>query len=437
MTIEYTIRYNLSIKADLAPFFDLPHMWNVQPLEAIRFSAASSCQCDVGMKSSDAQTITVRDFLEILVSALPRFADYGNMVGFARVFFTVLEDRGDYSSLVDITNYIFKHLALTPSPFEPLLAERTFRIAHDLHYWANISLHAIRRKDPAYHLLPDALDAMMAGLPASELPEDVVFIFLTSQYLENLQYWLDLYKLHDAQASRLLVLAIGDGFAEPVHQWLQARGADRARVLEFKPPTKLGVCGNGTDLNFLWYLKIHVASALLQRGGRVIYSDLDAYWIKNYFLTRDAVNADVSADIIVSLTYDMPRCAVLGHGFTPCAGFFSAEPTDGGKALLAEWRRMTAIMFDDQIGLAEIIHRHGTSWMQHTSALIGATAGVATDAGVPVKLAALSPLVARRVGLPDPKTIEDATIWHPRWVMAPDQHREAIQHVTSLHKDRV
>jgi hypothetical protein len=200
-------------------------------------------------------------------------------------------------------------------------------------------------------------------------------------------------------------------------------------VLQFDPPTKLGVCGNGNDLNFLWYVKVHVVNALVQRGVRVVYSDLDAYWIKDYFALREWVNAETSPDVIVSVTYDMPRCAVVEQSFTPCAGFFSVEPTRGGKAFMAAWRRLTEVMFDDQIGLAELLFRNGVSWQPVRSHLVGADTTIMTEQGAPAHIVALDDQIARRVGLPDPDSIGDATIWHPRWVMAPDQHKGVIQRV--------
>jgi len=426
MGIDYVIQYNAEIKAELASVFGVPHMWDVRPLEAVRHSYNNPNGCNAHLSSNDAGSLDVREFLQILFSALPRFAEYGNIVGFARAFLGAVAARGEMSVLVDITNYIFKSLALSPNDLPALLMDRTFRLCHELHYWANRHLYELRARDPNERRIPEGLDAALAELPADGAG-DVVFVFLTANYLENLTYWLDLYRRHDPRGERLLVLAVGGGFAELLTDWLRARGAVASRVLHFDPGIPIESCGNGTGLNFIWYLKVHVAAALVQRGLRVVYSDLDAYWIKDYFAARERVNRAQGADIIVSLTHDMPRCSVYEQGFTPCAGFFSAEPTAGGKALMAEWREMTEVMFDDQIALAEILFRHGVSWQDTANEEVAAQAAFRAADGTAVRVAALDIGVARRAGLPDPATIGGATIWHPRWVMAPEQHQQAIE----------
>lgn len=430
MSIEYVIQYNSAVKDALGRFFAVRHMWDVRPYDAVKFSAADKAGCDATLSSDSVKDLAVREFLQILFSALPRNGEYGNIVGFSRAFFTQMGEKGDYASLVDLTNYVFKSLALSNEQLAPLLAERTLRLSHELHFWANQKIHALRSVEPSYRQLPESLDLVLSGPLMRKLPRDLVFIFLTSAYVANLEYWLDLYQRHDARAQRLVVLVIGDDFAEPMEGWLARRGADGAHVLNYSPPMKLGACGNGTNLDFLWYVKVHVVKFLLELGSRVVYSDLDAYWIKNYFVVRDAVVEATGADVIVSVTYDMPRCAVSDQGFTPCAGFFSADPTAGAKAILADWCRMTEIMFDDQIALAEFLFRHAASWQPWHSAFVGATCDVLTDQRVPARIAVLDGAVARRVGLPDPSTIGGSTIWHPRWVMAPDQHKNAIHLVS-------
>jgi len=80
--------------------------------------------------------------------------------------------------------------------------------------------------------------------------------------------------------------------------------------------------------------------------------------------------------------------------------------------------------------LAELLTRHGATWQPRRSDYIGATADIMTEQGVQARIVLLDPEVARRVGLPDPASIGDSTIWHPRWVMAPEQHKDAIRLVT-------
>ncbi len=427
VSIAYVIQYNMAVKDALAPFFEARHMWDVRPHQALKFSAATPGAADATLSSRDVKSLDVKEYLQVLFSAVPRDAELGNIVGVSRAFFTHLRERGELESLVHLTNYIFKNLSLSTETLAPLLADRSWRLSRELHYWANQHIYTLRSPHPDYRQLPETLDRALNTPRAAELPRDLVFIFLTSAYLANLEYWLDLYQRHDARADRLCILLIGDDFEEPMEAWLTRRGASGAHILRYNPPMKLGVCGNGTNLDFLWYIKIHVVKFLLERGSRVIYSDLDAYWVKNYFAVRAAVTDEARPDIIVSVTYDMPRSVVADQGFTCCAGFFSVDPTEGGKAILESWCRMTEVMFDDQIAFAELLTRNGAAWQPLRSDYVGATTEVLSTEGVSTRIALLDPAIARRVGLPDPATIGGSTIWHPRWVMAPDQHKYAIR----------
>jgi hypothetical protein len=425
--IAYVIQYNLAVKDTLAPFFEPGNMWDVRPYQALKFSVSATEGADSTMSSENTRALDVKEFLQVLFSAMPRDSEIGNIVGFASSFFGHLRERGEIESLVHLTNYIFKSLSLSSEPIPPLLAERAWRVGRELHFWANIHIHAARSVDPAYRQLPETLNVALKKSFSGEVPRDLVFVFLTSAYVSNLGYWLDLYQRHDAQASRLCILCIGDDFEEPMEDWLALRGAGGAHILKYTPPMKLGVCGNGNNLDFLWYIKIHVVKFLLERGSRVIYSDLDAYWIKDYFAVRAAVRDEVRPDMILSATYDMPRSVVAEQGFTCCAGFFSVDPTAAAKAILTSWCLMTEVMFDDQIALAELLTRHGAAWQPRRSDYIGASADIMTEEGFAARLVLLDPAVAHRVGLPDPATIGASTIWHPRWVMAPEQHKEAIR----------
>jgi hypothetical protein len=144
--------------------------------------------------------------------------------------------------------------------------------------------------------------------------------------------------------------------------------------------------------------------------------------MKSYFELRDRLNQETKADMVLSPTYDMPRSAVLYWAFTPCAGFFSIEPSPGGKALAQEWLRMTKIMFDDQIAIAELVYRKGGAWDLSAVEGVDVRQSITTLQGGVAEVIVLSPTAARRVGAPDPSTIGGATIWHPRWVIDPEQH---------------
>lgn len=430
MTV-YTIRYNSDVSKELKPFFAVDDLWNARPHDALRATVAATLVCNATMTSTDAKNIDRATFLQILFSALPRAWQLGSIIGFSRAYLRALSEKGNSRELLQITNYIFKSLSLETKDMDALVVDRALRISRELHYWANIELHAIRSKDQTYYSVPQALDATIDHYFDNDSSfinssNDVVFTFLTSKYLDNFRIWLDLYRRHDILGRHLLVVAIGDGLSEPINRLLHALGMNCATVMLFKPPTKLSAGGNGTNLNFLWYVKIHMAARLVQRDIRVIYSDLDAYWIKDYFDVRKRVSLETHADIVVSITHDMPRSAVLDWTFTPCAGFFSVEPTSAGKSFMSEWLRMTEVMFDDQIALAQLLQRYNIDWAHSDVCDLTAISQMTTPNGVGVVVAALSSEIARRAGHADPETIGNATIWHPRWVLAPHQHSKLI-----------
>jgi hypothetical protein len=430
--IEYSIPFNVQASNAISPFFDVEHLWLADPHGAVSHSASIDAACDARMSSRAVNVLTIQRYLEILFSALPRSVELGSIVGFSREFFRTLRKNENATGLVGITNYIFKVLALGFQSHTPLLTDRVLRLSRELHYWANVELHSLQNRTPDYYRVPKALDEALRHLDAMRLDGSVVFTFLTANYLENFGLWLDLYLRHDVMGEQLIVLAIGEHFGDELTNWLLQRGATRSQVIAFVPPVHIEACGNGKNLDFMWYVKIHVTAELLNRGQRVVYSDMDAYWVNNYFIVRDDACAKHRPDVILSLTYDMPLAAVMHWGFTPCAGFFSVEPTDAGKAFLMEWRQMTEVMFDDQIALAEILLRQNASWEQVESKYIGVSTRVIAKRGINVDLAMLGPDTARRVGLPDLGTVGRATIWHPRWKVSPEQHKNAVEQLTGV-----
>jgi len=339
--------------------------------------------------------------------------------------------REDVLSLVGITNYIFKSLCLNVDGLPMLVAERTLRACQELHYWANVEIHKIRTRNLEYYRIPITLDGAMSSLSIDRTNKAVVLTFLTENYLENLVIWLDMYQRHDPRGAHLIIAAIGKSVSVKVLDICKQRGATLTKVFEWDPPCKVTTSGNGMDLAFLWYVKVHMVSYLVRHGLRVVYSDLDAYWIKNFFNLWDAVRESTKADLVLSPTFDMPATAILHWTFAPCAGFFCVEPTPNAQEFLGEWRRMTEVMFDDQIGLSELLFRSGIVWRTAEEADVSLIANAMMRSGRTATLAVLDPNTAKRIGVADPQSIGTATIWHPRWVMNPAQHIEAIRQLTS------
>ncbi len=277
-----------------------------------------------------------------------------------------------------------------------------------------------------YYRVPITLDAALSDFAIDQTNHPVVFTFLTENYLDNLAFWLDMYKRHDSRGEHLIVMVVGNSASSRVFDLCCQKDADMTRVFEWNPPCKMTAAGNGMDLAFLWYVKVHVVSNFIRRGLRVVYSDLDAYWIKNFFDLWHDIRNSTNVDLIISPTFDMPSTAILNWTFAPCAGFFSVEPTAKAMELLGEWRRMTEVMYDDQIGLAELLFRKGIEWHLTEGSSVLLTGDAVMSSGRTASLAVLNPAVAKRVGNADPESIGDATIWHPRWIMNPAQHVAAI-----------
>jgi hypothetical protein len=425
--MHYVIRYNGPLAGLLESHFADKSLHEVHPREALQSSQSQSGVPDTSMGGADVAALSVQQFLQILFSAVPHSLEFGGIIGWSRLFLGELGRRGDVNALIAVSNYIFKSLCLNVSGLPVLLADRTLRVFQELHYWANIEIHNIRTKDLEYYRVPITLDAALETLELDSAGDTVAFTFFNERYLENFVIWLDLYRRNDPHGKHLMVLAIGQSFATKVSAICRQKGANSVNVVEWDPPFPLSVSGNGSDLSFLWYIKVHVASNLVGRGLRVVYSDLDAYWMKDFFSTWEGIRATTPADLLLSPTHDMPPTAVVRWSFAPCAGFFCVEPTHGAKEFLRDWRRMTEIMYDDQIALSELLFRCSVVWNMIDTSNICLTGNTMSASGQPTSFAVLRPATAKRVGVADPRTIGGATIWHPRWVMNPDQHKEVVQ----------
>lgn len=425
--MRYVIRYNGPLAGLLEPYFAAKSLHEVHPREALQYSQSQSGVLDKSMNGADLTSLSVQQFLQILFSAVPHSLEFGEIVGWSRLFLGELGRRGDVNALIAVSNYIFKSLSLDVSGLPVLLADRTLRIFQELHYWANIEIHTIQTKDLEYYRVPITLDAALETLDIGGAGGTVALTIFNERYLENFVIWLDLYLRSDPHGKHLVVLAIGQSFAAKVLTICREKGAKTVNVVEWDPPFPLSVSGNGANLSFLWYIKVHVTANLVGRGVRVVYSDLDAYWMKDFFSTWEGIRAATPADFLLSPTHDMPPTAVVRWTFAPCAGFFCVEPTSAAKEFLRDWRRMTEIMYDDQIALSELLFRCSVVWNTTDTPYVCLTGKIMSASGQLTSFAVLHPATAKRVGAADPKTIGDATIWHSRWVMNPDQHKEVVQ----------
>ncbi len=424
--MEHFVRYNFDVSERLEPFFAVDKFWSVDPRGALSDSNKNNHRCDKTTGSSVVGSLDTKSFLKILFSVLPREDNIANIVGWSCSYLVKLAEQGDWVGLVDLTNYVFKSLMISPPELPVILSERVIRVMHELHYQANCEIWKIRHSSANYYDFSDLIDNHLNELNLRQIPKVITFVFLTEKYYDNFLIWLDLYLRFDPSGGKLLILAIGDGLSTRINAALSERSSTNGTVLNFVSSRKFGACGNGTDLWFLWYLKIHVVAGLVKRGISVIYSDLDAYWLKNYYTMRDNFINSSKVDIIFSPTGDMPRSAVLEWGFTPCAGFFSVEATPGGVSLMHEWQRMTEIMFDDQISAAELFFRNSIIWRQTDIPGGFLESTLSCGGGTEASLLVLSPSVARRLNDPSTESFAEMTIWHPRWVINSQRQKEIL-----------
>ncbi|WP_234732423.1 discoidin domain-containing protein [Acidocella facilis] len=424
------IIYNSSIREELTTLLNFEYLWDAKPHEAVAFSYNFNAPLNAIFDLRNVTELSKVEYLKLLISAMPNTAQKQKIIDFSKHFFAELKQRREVADLVQLTNYVFKSLSLGFNSNDQTIVSSVLEIMHELHYYANLQIHEIQSQKEEYYEFPTRLDEALKNLSRSEEEENIVFTFLTANYEQNFRLWHKLYKSHNRGNNKLFVLKIGIGFSSEFEDYLSKESLKDTIVFHFLTDTKIGVCGDGISLSFLWYLKIHVSAWLVEKGWRVTYSDLDAYWIKNYFDLFDQLRKTFDADIILSSTGDMPKSVVDKWGFTPCAGFFSVEPTTGGRAFMTEWRQMTEIMFDDQIALAQVLLQNGAEWKTvPTGSDIKAKAQV-FPSSIEANIIVMSDDVARRVGTADPKTIGGTTIWHPRWAVAPEAHDAFVQSFT-------
>src|SRR6266851_981451 len=333
----------------------------------------------------------------------------------------------DTHSLVQLTNSVFKSLTLSP----PLLKDvkdnfgyQCVEINFHLHVLANIAIHSIRRCDADYYEFSRQIDQFSAQLHIDGLPKCICFVFLTENYLENFELWIDVFNASTGGQQHLVIVGIGQRVHDRIIAKLNAIEFANVTIFDFTPRQKLTASGNGEDLYYLWYLKIKLIRYFVSREHDVIYSDLDSFWVKNFIhIWEQASLSDV--DIAFMPSSDMPLYAVQKWGVIPCCGFFACRASGRLERFLGRWERWVEVMFDDQIGLAEMLLDAGVEWEQRNDSPDWRSVVWNSRAfhGDNIRLSLLNPSIAKRVGEPNLLTAEGVTIWHPRWNTFQQEHR--------------
>jgi hypothetical protein len=371
------------------------------------------------------------DLVGVVVSSLILGVDGAVLEAYATPYLQRLAQDGDEKTLSNVSNYLLKPLAIHPiTSGDAELRRRIVGTFHRLHRIANDNLYLVASRAKGYGAIRNRLLAVFAK---TEYPKSSVihFTFLTAEYIENLYTWLRAF-VHARVQGHLVILLIGEGLTAPVEQAIAVAGlGELTSIIQFQSEQQLSVCGNGLNLNFLWYVKILAISHLVSCGNRVIYSDLDSYWLRDA-KTFDASLSDGSAECIFMQTGDLPMHGVWKWGFVPCAGFFAINSGEFAQRFLNKWLAMTEVMFDDQIGLFELLDDFSGRWEPSEHGAIEyryATEALWMDGRVAVlkrSVAARSAAVAVEQALQELKSMPDCVVWHPRWAAAGAVHEDVL-----------
>lgn len=368
----------------------------------------------------------------VLLSTLIIGNDATTAVSFASPHLRKMAEHGDASGLADLTNYIFKPLAIHQVMTDDLgLRDRVVAAFHRLHRIANDALFRVASPSRHYGAVRAELTA---ALDRADVPSDsaVHFTFLTEEYIDNFRTWIRAYAKSGA-LGHLVVLVIGPGFEADVAREIAAAQVATVSLVRWQPQSKPTVCGNGLNLNFLWFVKVFMVNHLVSRGNNVVYSDLDSYWLKDFPLLQQSME-ESGVGCVFMQTGDLPIYGVQKWGFTPCAGFFGIRGGGSVATFVGNWLRMTEVMFDDQIGLFELLDEESGEWQPSGQAILDHLYVDRSGGYLDGKVAVLRKDVALRSAAVDPAAavrelsgLAGCAVWHPRWAVAGDMHADVLR----------
>jgi hypothetical protein len=130
--------------------------------EALVVAAARGYKSDSTVSSAD--TLPLELFCPTYLSAQLCAASTDEIAAFAETFIDRLYAAGDVAHLIELTNYIFKPLAIHPIGI-PDQHQRKVIVAtnHLLHGVANRRIHALRSTAPDYGAIRGELDVVLAS----------------------------------------------------------------------------------------------------------------------------------------------------------------------------------------------------------------------------------------------------------------------------------
>lgn len=362
---------------------------------------------------------SLTDFSALFVGALRIDPAAPCLLRFARDVMAGWHQRRQLDELVSMTNYLLKSISLTPPQLGSAWADEAVRTCHGLHVEANRLIYDLVETDPKHGCVRLELEEVVAAIRSKLAGKKVLFLFVTSEYLRNFELWAQVWAQHETGAE-LAVLGIGAETCVQIRRTIETHNLRRASVFKYTPSLPLSVCGNGSNLRFLWFLKIYITAALVSSQCTVVYSDLDSFWMHDFLNLCEKVSSDIQADLLLMNATDMPRFGVLAWGFVPCAGLFFVRPTLAGLAFMLEWLHYTEVMFDDQIGLTQLLYDAQVKWGRATPSELELIAEVKLPGDGKAIIGVFSPAVAKRDGSGDVRGAVGTCVWHPRWIVNPE-----------------
>ena len=118
-------------------------------------------------------------------------------------------------------------------------------------------------------------------------------------------------------------------------------------------------------------LKFPICQCLLEYGHDIVFSDIDAFWIKNpinYLVKNDH-------DFAFQNIYLFPKEVVDLWGFACCSGFFFVRCTKAGKDLIRSAQEFVLDICDDQAALNLALVNRKIEWEYGESEFVKSTLG--------------------------------------------------------------
>ncbi len=199
--------------------------------------------------------------------------------------------------------------------------------------------------------LPQRMGHMVdaLALPPGEL---LTLVPVSSRYLELWQLWLQQTQRHVPGV--IVAMAMDDAALESLEPVHGVAAVDAREFFTWGDEGRLHPHTRGV----LWYVRVLLLQALVERGHPVLVLDLDAIAVSDL---QPLLDAHAAADVIAQQDRSLPMDVTREIGFVICCGFMLWRPTAPARALLKRYAQESAVERDDQLALNHILARDGLS----------------------------------------------------------------------------